>query len=116
MATIYHNPRCSKSRAALQLLQARDGDLTVIHYLDTPPSAAEIRNLLEQLEMRPEQLLRRGESVYKSLDLKNKLDDDAALIEAMAANPILIERPIVIVDDQAVIGRPTERVVELLES
>jgi arsenate reductase len=116
MATIYHNPRCSKSRAALQLLQASALEPTVIYYLDNPPTADELRHLLSQLGMRPAELLRRGESVYKSLNLKDCLDDDDALIEAMVSNPILIERPVVIVDDQAVIGRPTERVVELLES
>jgi len=116
MATIYHNPRCSKSRAALQLLQASDTEPTVIHYLDTPPTASEIRRLLDQLGIRAAQLLRRSEKPYKTLELKDHLDDDEFLIEAMAENPILIERPIVVIDEQAVIGRPTERVLELLES
>lgn len=116
MTTIYHNPRCSKSRAALQLLQQHFDDVTVIHYLDTPPPAATIRQLLTQLDIPAAALLRRGEAPYKTLALKDQLDNEEALIEAMAAHPILIERPIVLIGDEAVIGRPTSRVQELIES
>lgn len=112
--TLYHNPRCSKSRAALQLLEERDLQPTVVHYLDTPPSAAQLREVLDKLDLPPRQLLRSGEDQYRELGLANQTLSDEELIEAMAAHPRLIERPILIAGDRAVIGRPPENILELL--
>ena len=111
---LYHNPRCSKSRGALELLEARGLSPVVVRYLETPPSAAEIRALLGKLGIGARQLLRRGEDEYVTLGLADEQLDDAILIDAMARHPKLIERPILVVGDKAVIGRPPEKVLELL--
>lgn len=111
--TILHNPRCSKSRAGLALLEEKGIDATVIKYLDAPLSADEITELLRKLGMKPRELMRTGEAIYKELGLKD-IEDDTKLIEAMAAHPKLIERPVVIRGDRAVIGRPAENMEELL--
>jgi arsenate reductase len=111
---LYHNPRCSKSRAALELLEQRGLAPTVIRYLETPPSTDELRRLLARLGISPRQLLRTGEAEYKELELADPARTDAELIEAMAAHPKLIERPILMVGDAAVIGRPAERMLEIL--
>jgi arsenate reductase len=112
--TIYHNPRCSKSRATLALLEERGIEPRVVRYLETPPSAAELKKVLEALGLRPRALLRTGEAEYRELDLGRDELDDAALIDAMAAHPRLIQRPIVIVNGKARIGRPPESVLEIL--
>ncbi|BFI96350.1 MAG: arsenate reductase (glutaredoxin) [Rhodanobacter sp.] len=112
MIRIYHNPRCSKSRAALALLEGRA--VEVVHYLDTPPGTAELKRLLKLLGIPARQLLRSGEAIYKELGLADPALDDEALIAAMAAHPILIERPIVIANEQARIGRPPEAVLDIL--
>lgn len=112
--TLYHNPRCSKSRAALQLLESRGLQPRIVHYLETPPTADELRELLGKLQISARQLLRTGEDAYKSLDLANPDLSEAALIEAMLSQPKLIERPILVAGKRAVIGRPTERLLELL--
>ncbi|HYQ37638.1 MAG TPA: arsenate reductase (glutaredoxin) [Pseudomonas sp.] len=112
--TLYHNPRCSKSRGALELLEARGLEPQVVRYLDTPPSAAELRALLAKLGYGARQLLRSGEEEYQTLNLADPALDDEALIAAMVAHPRLIERPILVVGDKAVVGRPPERVLELL--
>jgi len=112
--TLYHNPRCSKSRAALQLLEERDLQPTVVLYLDTPPSAAQLREVLNKLGIPARQLLRSGEDEYRELNLADSTLDEDALIAAMAAHPRLIERPILIAGDRAVIGRPPENILELL--
>lgn len=114
MAVLYHNPRCSKSRAALALLQERDIDLEVVRYLENPPDETALRELLNQLGMMPLELMRRGEARYRELDLKAPDVSEDDRIRAMAENPILIERPIFITRGKAVIGRPPERVLELL--
>lgn len=114
MAVLYHNPRCSKSRAALALLQERGLDLEVVRYLDNPPNEAALRELLAQLDMTPLELMRRGEARCRELGLKAADVSDDERIRAMAENPILIERPIFITGGKAVIGRPPERVLELL--
>lgn len=114
-ATVYHNPRCSKSRAALQLLEQLKVNTRVIEYLKTPPDESELRTLLQQLDLKPAELLRRGEKVFRELELGEQLDDDSAVITAMLENPVLIERPIIVIGDQAVIGRPPERLQELLD-
>lgn len=111
---LYHNPRCSKSRGALELLEARGLQPQVVRYLDTPLSAAELRELLAKLGYGARQLLRSGEDLYKELNLADPALDEAALIAAMALHPRLIERPILVVGDKAVVGRPPERVLELL--
>ncbi|MDH0748283.1 arsenate reductase (glutaredoxin) [Pseudomonas sp. GD03842] len=112
--TLYHNPRCSKSRGALELLEARGLAPTIVRYLETPPSAAELSNLLGKLGIAARDLLRTGEDEYKTLNLADAGLDEAALIEAMVSHPKLIERPILIVGDKAVIGRPPERILEIL--
>lgn len=112
--TLYHNPRCSKSRSALELLEARGLNPTVVRYLETPPSAAELKQILARLGISPRQLLRSGEDEYKILNLANPALTDAAIIDAMVAHPRLIERPILVAGNAAVIGRPPEKVLELL--
>lgn len=112
MIRIYHNNRCSKSRATLALLEGRD--VEVVNYLDTPPDAAELKRLLKLLGIPARQLLRSGEAVYKELGLADPALDDEALVAAMVAHPILIERPIVVADGKAAIGRPPEAVLAIL--
>ncbi|PCJ57430.1 MAG: arsenate reductase (glutaredoxin) [Rhodospirillaceae bacterium] len=110
--TIYHNPRCSKSRTTLALLQERGIQPVVIDYLKTPPTAAEIRRLLHLLKLAPEALIRKNEAEYKAIADLN-LDADG-LIAAMAKFPKLIERPIVVANNRAAIGRPPENVLEII--
>ncbi|MGZ8218601.1 arsenate reductase (glutaredoxin) [Methylomagnum sp.] len=112
--TIYHNPRCGKSRSALELLRGRGIEPTVVEYLKTPPTAAELDAILNQLGLEPRALMRQGESVYKEAGLDDPALDRAALIAAMVANPILIERPIVLANGKAAIGRPPENVLGIL--
>ncbi|WP_207062028.1 arsenate reductase (glutaredoxin) [Motiliproteus sp. SC1-56] len=112
--TLYHNPRCSKSRAALQLLQSRGVEPQIRLYLENPPSRNELEQLLTQLNIGPRELLRKGEDAYKENNLKDPAVSDSALIDAMLAHPKLIERPIAICGERAVIGRPPENVLELL--
>ncbi len=112
--TIYHNPRCSKSRQTLALIEGKGISPEVVLYLETPLTAAGIRDILAKLGIGPRDLMRRGESVYKDGNLGDPSLDDDALIEAMVANPILIERPIVVKGDKAVIGRPPENALGLL--
>jgi arsenate reductase len=114
MIRIYHNNRCSKSRATLALLQERADEVEVINYLDTPPNATELTGLLKQLGMTARQLLRTGEAEYAELGLDSPSLDDQALIAAMVAHPRLIERPIVVANGKAVIGRPPESVLAIL--
>ena len=112
--TIYHNPRCSKSRATLALLEEKKVDPKVIEYLKSPPSAQDIKNILDLLGMGPRDLMRHKEDPY----IANSLDDedlnDEDLINAMVADPILIERPIVVSGEKAAIGRPPEKVLDIL--
>jgi len=112
--TIYHNPRCSKSRQTLALLEERGIAPRVVDYLKTPPSAAELKTILKQLGLRPRDLMRKGEPLYAELGLKDRDLDDDALIALMVANPILIERPIVVSGGKAAIGRPPESVLKIL--
>ena len=111
--TIWHNPRCSKSRTTLQLLTDRGVETQVVEYLKTPPTEAEIKKVLQWLDMTPRDLMRQKESLYEELGLQNQDLDSDALVHAMAAHPILIERPIVIRDQKAVIGRPPELIESL---
>lgn len=112
--TLYHNPRCSKSRGALELLEARGLQPTLVRYLETPPSADELKTLLGKLGIAARELLRSGEDEYKTLGLADASLSEAQLIEAMVRHPKLIERPILVAGDKAVIGRPPEKVLELL--
>jgi arsenate reductase len=111
---IYHNTRCSKSRATLALLEAHGCNVEVVNYLDQPPSEAELVTLLKQLEMPARGLLRTGETEYRSLGLSDSALDDDTLIAAMATHPKLIERPIVVANGKAAIGRPPEAVLAIL--
>ena len=114
MVRIYHNSRCSKSRATLALLEQRGEPVEIVNYLDTPPSAAELKTLLGQLGMTARQLLRTGEDDYKALKLDDPALDEDALIAAMTTHPKLIERPIVVAHGKAAIGRPPEAVLAIL--
>ncbi|MGB8274043.1 MAG: arsenate reductase (glutaredoxin) [Alphaproteobacteria bacterium] len=112
--TIYHNPRCGKSRQTLELLRARGIEPKVIEYLKTPPTAAELKRILRLLGRTPRELMRRQEEPYRTLHLDDpKLGDDK-LVAAMVENPILMERPIVLADGKAAVGRPPESVLEIL--
>jgi len=114
MLTIYHNPRCSKSRDTLKLIEEAGVKPQVVLYLETPPSAGELKKLVKQLGISPRELLRKGEDEYKEHDLKNPALSDTQIIEFMAKYPKLIERPIVVKGDKAVLGRPPENVASLL--
>ena len=113
--TIFHNPRCSKSRAALALLRERGMEPRIVDYLRTPPTAAELTTIVRKLGIPAEQLVRKGEEIYRKL-YGGKILTDAQWIEAMAEHPILIERPIVVSGDRAVLGRPPENVETLLSA
>ena len=116
--TIYHNPRCSKSRQTLQLLRDRGIEPQVVEYLKTPPSARELDAILKLLEMAPRDAMRRKEPPYKDRNLDDAGLDRKALVAAMVADPVLIERPIVVVERDggrsARMGRPPEAVLEIL--
>ncbi len=113
---IYHNPRCSKSRQTLQLLRERGIEPEIIEYLKTPPDAKTLKKLLGMLGLSPRQLMRRKEAPYRELNLADESLSEEQLIQAMVENPILIERPIVVVDDKrAALGRPPEQVLEILD-
>ncbi|MBE9553846.1 MAG: arsenate reductase (glutaredoxin) [Proteobacteria bacterium] len=112
--TIYHNPRCSKSRQTLQLLKDKGIEPEIIEYLQTPPDAAALDDYLTKLGMEPRELMRRKEAPYAELNLAKESLDRAALIAAMVENPILIERPIVVSGGKVALGRPPESVLEIL--
>ena len=112
--TIYHNPRCSKSRQTLALLEEHGVAPQVVLYLENPPSEAELEMLLQKLDISARQLLRKGEDAYAENNLGDTQLQAAELVAAMAAHPKLIERPIVVAGDRAVLGRPPENVLELL--
>ena len=112
--TIFHNPRCSKSRQTLSLIQEKNIDINIIEYLKTPPDISQLKQILKQLGYEPRQLMRKSEQIYKDLDLGNENKTAADLIIAMTQNPILIERPIVFSGEKAAIGRPPESVLNIL--
>ncbi len=112
--TIYHNPRCSKSRQTLALLNERGLEVDVVEYLKTPPDAATLAGLLDGLGLEPRDLMRKTEAAYKELGLDDPALDRAALIAAMARNPVLIERPIVVAGRRMALGRPPKAVLEIL--
>jgi arsenate reductase len=112
--TIYHNPRCSKSRATLDLLEARGVAPRVVKYLETPPTASELKAILRKLRLKPVDIVRTCEPLYAELGLKERTLSDNQLIAIMVENPILIERPIVVSGGKAAIGRPPENVLKIL--
>jgi arsenate reductase len=112
MIKIYHNPRCSKSRQGLAILEDKKVAIEVVKYLDNPPSREELVDILNKLTIKPIQLIRKGEVIWKE-NYKGKDLTDAQIIDAMLANPKLIERPIIISGNKAVIGRPPEKIMEL---
>jgi arsenate reductase len=114
MITIWHNNRCSKSRNALCLLEEKNIEAEVFEYLKTPPSAEQIKDLITKLGIELAALVRKGEEIYKS-EYKDKQLTDEQWIEAFTKHPVLIERPIVIKGDKAVIGRPIENIEEMLK-
>jgi len=111
--TLWHNPRCSKSRQALSLLENEGVEAEIFKYLNHAPEVAEIKKILKMLGISARELMRTKESIYKELGLKG-IDDEAVLIKAMSEHPKLIERPIFIKGNKAVIGRPPEKVLEIL--
>lgn len=111
---IYHNPRCSKSRQTLQLIQQQGIEPEVIEYLKTPPSAEQLNDILNKLNMQPRELMRKNEKEYKETGMDNDSLSRAELIQGMVATPKLIERPIVLANNQAAIGRPPENVLSIL--
>ncbi|WP_449286679.1 arsenate reductase (glutaredoxin) [Marinobacter sp. PE14] len=111
---IFHNPRCSKSRQTLELLTERGVEPEIIRYLETPPTEQELKDILNALDLRPRELMRKKEKEYKEQDLSNPDLSDEQLIAAMVATPKLIERPIVIANGKAALGRPPENVLSIL--
>ena len=112
--TIWHNPRCSKSRNAVALLEENGVEAEIVKYLETPPTKEEIVEVLKMLGISARELMRTKEEIYKELGLKDVTDEDS-LIAAMVEHPKLIERPVVIKDGKAAIGRPIENIVEILK-
>ncbi len=112
--SIYHNPRCSKSRQALKLLEEKGVQPEIVKYLDTPPDHATLARILKMLGLEPRELMRKKEKEYKELELSDQQLTREQLIDAMVAHPQLIERPIVIKDGKAALGRPPESVLAVL--
>ena len=112
---IYHNPRCSKSRETLQLLEERDCDPEIIEYLDEPPTAEELQAIVSMLGITARELLRTTEQVYKDADLDDDSLSDEEIIEAICEYPALLQRPIVVYRDRAVIGRPPSKVLDIID-
>jgi len=113
MVTVYHNPRCSKSRQTLELVKSQGIDAQLVLYLETPPNTAELATLVKKLGISAEQLVRKSEQVYKD-NFRNMEMTEAQWLEAMSKHPKLIERPIVVNGDRAALGRPPENVLEIL--
>ncbi|WP_372718649.1 arsenate reductase (glutaredoxin) [Novipirellula sp.] len=115
MTTIYHNPRCTKSRQAVELLESRGVKFDVVKYLDDPPSEKELGQIVKMLGIKPEQLVRKKEKLFGELQLAGKTLSDTEWLATLAEHPKLIERPIVVHGKKAAIGRPTEKIAELLD-
>lgn len=113
--TIWHNPKCSKSREALAILEENECEKEVVKYLEKSPDESKIKTVLKILGITPRELMRTKEDIYKELNLKDE-NNDEVLISAMAKHPKLIERPIIIKGDRAIIGRPSEKIAEFLNS
>ena len=115
MNKLYHNPRCSKSRQTLALLEDNNAEFEIVEYLNTPPSKEELKEVLKKLGYNsPHDLIRTKEDLYKELDVASNKDNAEKLIEIMIANPKLIERPVFVTDDSAAVGRPPESVLDIL--
>ena len=112
--TIYHNPRCSKSRQALELLRGYGIEPTIVEYLKHPPGKKELKALLERLGMEPRDLMRKKEDAYRAQGLDDPGLSREQLIAALAEHPALLERPIVVTDERAVVGRPPEKILDIL--
>jgi len=112
--SIFHNPRCSKSRATLALLQEQGIEPEIRLYLESPPDANELSSILQKLGKSPRELMRKGEATYRELGLNNETLSDDELIQAMVSSPKLIERPIVLTNGRAAVGRPPESVLDIL--
>lgn len=112
--TIFHNPRCSKSRETLKLIQGRGIHPAIVEYLETPPSAAELKRIIKMLGIPARRLLRTNEKAYKAAGLENSRLSEDQIVAAMVKHPILIERPIVIAGKRAVLGRPPDAVLKIL--
>lgn len=112
--TLYHNPRCSKSRQTLQLLQEKGVEPEIVEYLKTPPNVQTLTHILDMLGLEPRDLMRKKETEYKEHGLDDPALSQEALVEAMVAHPKLIERPIVVKDGRAALGRPPEHVIDIL--
>ena len=114
MTTIYHNPRCSKSRASLEMLEAKGITPDIVKYLETPPTQEELTEVLNKLGLKAEQIVRKGEALYKQLGLAERNLSNDEWISVLVDNPQLMERPIVVNGDKAAIGRPIEAVINIL--
>ena len=112
--TIWHNPRCSKSRTTLQLIESKGVKPNIVLYLTNPPSAEELSNALKCLNMEVREIIRKGEAAYSENNLADQTLSTKKIIDILVKNPILIERPIVIKGDEAVIGRPPENILNLI--
>ena len=112
--TIYHNPRCSKSRQTLQILRDRGIEPSIVEYLKTPLQKDELKKISNSLGLRPKEFVRKNENDFRDKGLAGNLEDDEKMIKAMAAYPKIIERPIVVLKSKAVIGRPPENVLKLI--
>lgn len=112
---IYHNPRCSKSRQALEALQNKGIEPEIILYLETPPSFAEIADILKKLQMKPRDIMRKKEAEYEEQNLSNQKLSDSDLIEAITKTPKLLERPIVVNGNKVAIGRPLENILKIID-
>lgn len=112
--TIYHNPKCSKSRQTLKLLEEKNITPTIIEYLKNPPTAEKLKEILSLLGIAPRDLMRKKEEEYEELGLENSSLSDIDLIGFMVKHPILIERPIVVANGKAALGRPPEQVLDIL--
>ena len=112
--TIYHNPKCSKSRQTLELLSAKGITPTIIEYIKNPPTVEKLKEILSQLRIAPRDLMRKKEDIYKELELGILSLSDKDLIDLMVEHPILIERPIVIANGKAALGRPPEQILDIL--
>ena len=113
--TIYHNPRCSKSRRSLELRREKGINPDIVLYLETPPSEKQLESILKKLNLKARDLLRKGEAEFKEQNLSDQSKSDQDLIRAMIEFPKLIERPIVIYGERAIIGRPPENVLEIIK-
>jgi arsenate reductase (glutaredoxin) len=114
--TIYHNPKCSKSRQTLELLRKQGITPDIVEYLKSPPTAEQLHEIIAQLGFSPRDLMRKKEDIYAECDLDNPFLTDAELVNLMVKHPILIERPIIVANGKAVIGRPPEQVLEMLST